>query len=439
MVNQTDISSRLAQDSKALDTLREKARQDPRAAAKGAAQQFEALFMNMVMKSMREANHVEGGVLDSEQGKMFTAMLDQQLSQKMAQRGLGLGDVLARQLSPGGSPALPADKGRSESAAKIAPVSSNQAATAASRTGSEDSSTERAAARQALRGNLGNAAVTTPAAPKPVASAPQFANPAAVHGIGSADLTLAALGRNGSGLPGVALYPAGDSAAIGSADLLRGADSVDDLSAEIEALVGARERAVQQFENIRNTPAAGDKGNAAGTSSKNSAVDAVSASTGSTSSARQPAHVRYFQSKLAAPAEEASRSTGIPAKFLLGQAALESGWGRREIVGADGRASHNLFGIKAGSNWKGKVVETYTTEYKNGVPHTKRERFRAYDSYTDAFRDYARLLSKNPRYENVLANAQDATSFARGLQRAGYATDPNYANKLARIINKSLS
>nr|WP_217344267.1 flagellar assembly peptidoglycan hydrolase FlgJ [Noviherbaspirillum sp. L7-7A]MBV0878402.1 flagellar assembly peptidoglycan hydrolase FlgJ [Noviherbaspirillum sp. L7-7A] len=161
------------------------------------------------------------------------------------------------------------------------------------------------------------------------------------------------------------------------------------------------------------------------------------------SSARQypprPGHVQAFQDKLAEHANEASRSTGIPAKFMLGQAALETGWGKREIRGADGSNSHNLFGIKAGANWTGKTVEVATTEYVNGVPQKRMEKFRAYDSYADSFRDYASLLKNNPRYQNVIANSQDASSFAEGLQRAGYATDPNYAAKLSRIIKQSLS
>jgi flagellar protein FlgJ len=124
---------------------------------------------------------------------------------------------------------------------------------------------------------------------------------------------------------------------------------------------------------------------------------------------------------------------------MLGQAALETGWGKHEITAADGSRSHNLFNIKATGGWKGKVVEAATTEYINGVPQTRVEKFRAYDSYADAFRDYANLLRNNPRYETVLANASDAAGFAQGLQRAGYATDPNYAAKLTKIINQSLS
>jgi flagellar protein FlgJ len=157
------------------------------------------------------------------------------------------------------------------------------------------------------------------------------------------------------------------------------------------------------------------------------------------SNASQPAHVQAFRDKHAPHAEAVSRETGIPARFMLGQAALETGWGRHEIRGADGATSHNLFGIKATGGWKGRVVETATTEYVNGTPHTKIEKFRAYDTYADAFRDYAKLLQNNPRYQNVLASGSDATAFAQGLQRAGYATDPNYAAKLSRIINHSLS
>jgi flagellar protein FlgJ len=150
-------------------------------------------------------------------------------------------------------------------------------------------------------------------------------------------------------------------------------------------------------------------------------------------------HVQHFKDKLTAHAEEASKTTGIPAKFMLGQAALESGWGKREIRNRDGSASHNLFGIKAGPGWKGKVATAVTTEYVNGVPQTKVERFRAYDSYADGFKDYAKLITNNPRYEKVLANATDASGFAHGLQKAGYATDPLYAAKLSRIIKQTLA
>jgi len=137
-------------------------------------------------------------------------------------------------------------------------------------------------------------------------------------------------------------------------------------------------------------------------------------------------------------AQAAERATGIPAAFMIGQAAHESGWGRREIRNADGTPSHNLFGIKAGGDWKGAVAETTTTEYVGGRAVKTVARFRAYASHAESFADYARLMKDSPRYQRVLAQGQDAGSFAAGLQRAGYATDPAYAEKLTRVINTAL-
>ncbi len=278
MINQADLSGKLAVDTKGLAELRQAAQKNSPEALSAAAKQFEALFMNMMLKSMRDATPQEGA-FDNEQSRMYTSMLDQQLSQNLAKRGVGLADVLIRQLS------------------NVVPAQS----------------TERIVS-------------------------PQL--------------------------------------------------SPDDAQK---------------------------------------------------SSVNQAPHVKAFQEKLMAHAEEASLITGIPANFMIGQAALESGWGKREIPTKDGTPSHNLFGIKATGGWQGRVTETATTEYVNGVLQTKMEKFRAYDSYADAFRDYAKLLKNNPRYENVLANAQDVKGFAEGLQRAGYATDPHYAAKLTRIIHHSLT
>ncbi|MCE3263749.1 MAG: flgJ [Pseudoduganella sp.] len=287
-----DLSQNLAIDSKGLGELRQSARAGTPEALKSASQQFEAMFVNMMMKSMRDATP-QDGIFDNQQTKMFTTMLDQQTSQDIAKKGIGLADVLVRQLS---------------------------------------------------------------------------------KTLQQQDVS------------------AGDPMARALLDQAK-------LQRSIEASGGAARTAAK------------------------------------------PAHVRAFQDKLASHAEEASRASGIPAKFMLGQAALESGWGRREIRGRDGSNSHNLFGIKAGPGWKGRVVETATTEYVNGKPQVRVEKFRAYDSYADSFKDYARLLSNNPRYEKALAaaNGTDAAGFARNLQRAGYATDPNYATKLASIIKRTLA
>ncbi|HOM12310.1 MAG TPA: flagellar assembly peptidoglycan hydrolase FlgJ [Rubrivivax sp.] len=137
-------------------------------------------------------------------------------------------------------------------------------------------------------------------------------------------------------------------------------------------------------------------------------------------------------------AQAAEAATGIPAAFMIGQAAHESGWGRREILHADGTPSHNLFGIKAGADWKGAVAEAVTTEVIDGRAVKTAARFRAYASHAESFADYARLMAQSPRYRPVLERARDAGSFASGLQRAGYATDPQYADKLTRVINTTL-
>ncbi len=267
-ISSNDISS-LAADSQSLDKLRYQAKQAPDLALKTAAQQFEIVFLNMMLKSMREATP-QDGMFDSEQTKMFTGMLDQQLAQDMATRGVGLADIMVKQL------------GRS--------------------------------------------------------------------------LPASGLSTNS---------PISQSKAIPSA-----------YKADIP---------------------------------------------------------QSFLDAMKVPAEQASRSTGIPANFILGQAALESGWGKREIKMEDGSPSYNVFGIKAGKSWEGKVAEITTTEYQAGAANKVVQRFRAYDSYAEGFQDYDKLLRDNPRYSEVLQQ-QGGQGFARALQQSGYATDPSYAEKLVQVI-----
>ena len=134
-----------------------------------------------------------------------------------------------------------------------------------------------------------------------------------------------------------------------------------------------------------------------------------------------------------------ARESGIPASYMIGQAGHETGWGKSEIRNADGTPSYNLFGIKATPSWKGKVAEVSTTEYVNGVPRKTVAKFRAYDSYADSFRDYARLITRSPRYDKAMDQVGSVHGFATSLQRAGYATDPQYASKLSRAINTTLN
>lgn len=157
-----------------------------------------------------------------------------------------------------------------------------------------------------------------------------------------------------------------------------------------------------------------------------------------TSDGKRLSNSEQFIRKHHEAAKAAEAASGIPSGHILGQAALESGWGKHEIKMKDGSSSHNLFGIKATSDWKGKVAEVTTTEYIGGVARKVTAKFRAYDSYADAFKDHARLLTQSPRYSQTVAKADTAQGYAQGLQKAGYATDPAYANKLTQVINTAL-
>jgi flagellar protein FlgJ len=137
-------------------------------------------------------------------------------------------------------------------------------------------------------------------------------------------------------------------------------------------------------------------------------------------------------------AKAAEAATGIPADFMISQAALETGWGKKEIHNADGSSAHNLFGIKAGANWKGATTDVVTTEYVGGVARKVVQKFRSYASADQSFADYAKLMKDSPRYAAVVNAGADAKGFAAGLQKAGYATDPAYADKLSRVINTTL-
>ncbi|MBD2821543.1 flagellar assembly peptidoglycan hydrolase FlgJ [Xenorhabdus sp. 42] len=152
-------------------------------------------------------------------------------------------------------------------------------------------------------------------------------------------------------------------------------------------------------------------------------------------SAPLPMNSANFVSTLSLPAQLASQQSGIPHLLIIAQAALESGWGQREILTAEGKPSHNLFGIKAGKNWKGPVTNIMTTEFIDGKPKKMQDNFRVYGSYVEAIEDYVKLLTENPRYAKV-AQSTTAEQGAYSLQDAGYATDPGYAKKLVSLIQQ---
>lgn len=306
------LDARFALDVQGVDALRRTVRTTPEEGLKQVSRQFEAMFMNMVLKSMREATP-SSGLMESQNEKVYLSMFDQQLSQNLSGRGLGLAEAMLAQLqrtmATTGSADLPGEP-------QAMPLQAPQARAYALGTG-------------------------VPAMPVPRQAAP------------------ANLG-------------------------------------------------IYQANGGQPSPAA-------------------------VASLEQ--HVDQFVSRMGPSAQAASNASGVPAPLILAQAALESGWGKREIRAEDGTQSFNLFGIKADRSWKGPTVEITTTEFVDGEPQKVRAKFRAYGSYDEAFTDYARFITRNPRYADVVAT-DDPAQAAHGLQRAGYATDPQYGNKLVRIMQK---
>lgn len=142
---------------------------------------------------------------------------------------------------------------------------------------------------------------------------------------------------------------------------------------------------------------------------------------------------QQFLREIAPWAREAGERLGVAPELVAAHAALESGWGSRPLRLAQGESSHNLFGIKAGGDWQGAVTDALTTEHVNGADVKLTQRFRAYPDYRSAFNDYAQLLAGNPRFAGVLNVGRDAGAFGAALARGGYATDPDYAQKLQKV------
>ncbi|AAN69960.1 MULTISPECIES: flagellar assembly peptidoglycan hydrolase FlgJ [Pseudomonas] len=138
-------------------------------------------------------------------------------------------------------------------------------------------------------------------------------------------------------------------------------------------------------------------------------------------------------------AEQAARRIGVDPRYLVAQAALETGWGKSVMRNSDGSSSHNLFGIKATGNWQGEQARAITSEFRDGQFVKETAAFRSYDSYQDSFHDLVTLLQSNARYQGALDAADNPEQFARELQKAGYATDPGYAKKIISIAQQMQS
>ncbi len=303
---------------------------DERERLRQIAQQFEAMMMQMMLKSMRQANAVfgEGNPLASSEQDFYQEMFDQQIGVSLSGsgRGMGIAEALMRQLQNRYPSA-------SDAAEKVAANS--------------DGDGYAVPARSAIR-----TAVET----------------AAVAGALDADFDAGKF------------WETVDSAALAVADT---------------RTFPVQTRPLPDFDG---TPAT-------------------------------------FVNALLPLAERVGAELGVDSRVLLAQAALETGWGQKLIARTDGSSSYNFFNIKAGRNWQGDVATVPTVEYRNGVAVRERAAFRAYQSPEQSFADYAQLIANSPRYRQALAQADDPRAYIHALGRAGYATDPNYADKVLQVMN----
>jgi len=320
-----------------LNKISRLAKDDNEAALKQVAQQFEQVFMSMLVKSMREANQSfgEDNFLNSSQTQFYQGMLDEQMTMELAQNGgMGLADVLVKQLSRQLDIPVKADEASKD------------------RKDFELSKAERMLNRAFdSAGNLAASTMLKDAAGPTPEQKPEVPAP---------------------------------------------------LKVEISAAA--------------NTQARSDK-------------------TVETSYPQRFESPEQFVEALMPLAESVASEIGVDPKVLLAQAALETGWGKHLIQRGEGGSSHNLFNIKADSRWDGDSATTMTLEFRDGVAQRERASFRAYDNFEQSFRDYISFLKDSPRYQIALQSAGDPYAYLNQLQQAGYATDPQYAQKISSILD----
>ncbi|UJX24688.1 flagellar assembly peptidoglycan hydrolase FlgJ [Pseudoalteromonas sp. CF6-2] len=135
-------------------------------------------------------------------------------------------------------------------------------------------------------------------------------------------------------------------------------------------------------------------------------------------------------------AKNAAEKIGLNPAVMVAQAALETGWGKHIISKADGTSSNNLFNIKSDKSWQGDKASKLTLEFEQGVPVKKQASFRSYQSIKESVHDFVDFLNENPRYQEALENTAEPAAFLDSLQKAGYATDPNYADKIKQVLKR---
>jgi flagellar protein FlgJ len=330
------------------------------------AQEFESLFLNEMLKAMRSANEGfgEGNFMNSNESKAYQDMYDQQLSVTLSnnQNGIGLADVLVRQMSQG-----KAASSRPNPFAQVdAPLPSAPSKPLAKADSRRDDSSLLNQRRLALPSKLSDRML--------------------------AGILPAAGTSDGQPLAQADWIPAKSYAAPRDKALsLEAGDAVSGRRLAGQSQVAGK--------SVFSSP-------------------------------------QEFVAAMLPMAEKAAEKIGVEARYLVAQAALETGWGKSIIRQRDGSSSYNLFGIKTHNSWDGESARVQTTEYRGGKAVKEAASFRAYDSYAQSFEDYVSFLQNNGRYQGALNATDNPERFVRELQRAGYATDPQYARKVAQIARK---
>lgn len=351
---------------------------DSEANLRKVAQEFESLFLGEMLKSMRSANDVlaKDNPLNTETTKQYQSMYDQQLSVTLSKEGGGIGlqDVLMRQLS-------------------------------------KTKGVERAGANPFAHADN---SLTKPLGATRDASADAKAAGTTAHN------DMALLNQRRLSLP---------------------SKLADRLVAGIVPSAATEASAATSSKNLINVPASVPANSIANAVRSGAAVEGSSLAKSVAQPPLAPAKRAFgssdeFIATMLPMAEKAAARIGVDPKVLVAQAALETGWGKSIMRADDGSNSHNLFGIKATGNWKGENARAITSEFRDGQMVKETADFRSYDSYEDSFHDLVSLLQNNDRYQGVVKSADNPEQFVKELQKAGYATDPNYASKISSIAKQ---
>ena len=375
------------------------------------AQEFESLFIAEMLKSMRSATDTLGqdNPLNTQAAKQYQEMYDQQLAVSMSREGggIGLADVLMRQMSknkplaPGEAATLSAAKQEAAKAAAHTPIAAGTVATDGPLSrinGQRPLWASRAVNAPQAAGEGGHRNDMELINQRRLALPPKLADRLLAGLVPSATVNAATVNK----VP----LPERTATATGTGALYNG-DWLANAQAAANPGLQIHGRAIAQI------PLAPAK-------------KAFSSSD-------------EFVNTMLPMAKEAAERIGVDPRYLVAQAALETGWGKSVMRAQDGSSSHNLFGIKASSNWKGDSARAITSEFRNGEMVKETAEFRSYASYKDSFHDLVTLLQSNNRYQDVLKSADNPEQFVRELQKAGYATDPNYASKISQIAKQMTS